>query len=228
MAVVLHYLQFLLGRTLYPFRGHDSGQIIHTAAFKSIPKPNMTLESPECGPSGSSLLLRHTNLAEDGRGCLPELRWTPPQCDHSVEEYVLICEDIDLPIPFLVVYHGLQWAIPPSTTAVSQADVKPSESDPKSNMTEAGWRYVPNIMGASYIGAGPPLGHGSHRYVFTIIALNERLQFEHPEKASKKDIQNAMVGKIVGWGQWIGTFQRPWPNYTENESSLSSPPEKAR
>jgi hypothetical protein len=51
MTVVLHYLQFLLDRMLYPFRGHDSGQIIYTPAFKSIPKSNMILESPERGPS---------------------------------------------------------------------------------------------------------------------------------------------------------------------------------
>ncbi|KAJ5675283.1 uncharacterized protein N7477_005217 [Penicillium maclennaniae] len=186
--------------------GHDSGQIIHTPAFKSISKPSMTLASPEGALQDSNLLLHHATLADDGLDCLPELRWTAPQCDQPVQEYVLICEDIEPPIPFHIIHLGLQWKIPLSASKASPAEVKPSEADSK----RAG--AVSNSLGASYIRAGPPLGHDTHRYVYTIIALSERLQFEHPTKASKKDIQNAMVGKLVGWGQWIGVFKSPWPN----------------
>lgn len=211
MAVALHCLQYLLGRLFYPIRGHDSRQIIYTPAFKNIPKPNMTLEAVECGPSGSKMLLHYTCLTEDGLGCLPDLRWSPPECDEPVQEYVLICEDIDLPIPFLVIHHGLFWAIPPAATTAVPADIKARDDDPKSRRTDAGWRFVPNLRNTPYIGAAAPLGHGSHRYVFTIVALNAPLEFERPEKVTKQDIKHAMIGKVIGWGQWIGHFERPWP-----------------
>ncbi|CEJ57868.1 hypothetical protein PMG11_06546 [Penicillium brasilianum] len=210
MAVILDSLQFALGRLLYPIRGHDSRQIIHDQAFKDVPKPNMSLEAPECGPSGSKLLPQHTCLAEDRIGCLPNLLWTAPECNESVQEYLLICEDIDLPIPCLVIHHGLFWAIPPSANTATPADVKEVDRSAKSRQTAAGWRFIPNPLGTAYGGAGAPYGHGSHRYVYTIVALNARLEFRHPEKVTKNDIKRAMVGKVVGWGQWIGTFERTW------------------
>ena len=212
MAAVLHYLQFFLGRLFYPFRGHDSRQFIYIPAFKELPTPNMTLEATECGPSGSKMLLHHTCLANDGVGLLPDLRWTPPETNEPVKEYLLICEDIDLPIPFFVAHHGLFWAIPGSTTTASASDVQMKDGIPKSRQTTAGWRFVPNPLGTAYGGPAPPLGHGSHRYVFTIIALNTFLEFERPGKVTKKDIKHALVGKVIGWAQWTGVFERPWPN----------------
>ncbi|KAJ5528282.1 hypothetical protein N7513_012441 [Penicillium frequentans] len=211
MAGILHYLTYFLGRLFYPFRGHDSRQFIYSPAFKDIPKPNMTLECKECGPSGSKLLLHHTSLAEDGIGCIPELKWTPPQVTEPIEEYVLISEDIDIPIPFLVIHHGLFWGINPSHRAVTPLQTNVPKDNPK-RQTSSGWNYVPNPRGAAYIGASPVLGHGTHRYVFTIIALKETLKFDFPEKVSKSDIKKAITSKVVGWGQWVGEFERPWPN----------------
>ncbi|KAJ5698840.1 hypothetical protein N7462_000845 [Penicillium macrosclerotiorum] len=210
MAVVLDSLQFVLGRLLYPIRGHDSRQIIHDPALKEHPVPNMSLEAPECGPSGSKLLPHHTCLAEDRVGGLPKLRWTPPEASEPVKEYVLICEDIDIPIPCLVIHHGLFWGIPASANMATPADIKERSDAAKTRQTEAGWRFVPNPLGTAYGGAGAPYGHGSHRYVFTIIALNAPLEFQIPAKTTKNDIKRAMAGKVIGWGQWVGTFERTW------------------
>ncbi|KAJ5273701.1 hypothetical protein N7478_008826 [Penicillium angulare] len=210
MASVLDYMVYFLGRLFYPIRGHDSRQFIYCHAFKDLPKPNMTLECEECGPSGSKLLLHHTSLSEDGIGIIPELTWTPPQATEPVKEYVLICEDIDLPIPFLVVHHGLFWGIDAKHTHVSSLQTSVAKNNPGWK-TRSAWNYVPNLRGASYIGASPVLGHGTHRYVFTIIALKESLNFAHPEKVTKSDIKKAIAGKIVGWAQWTGEFEKPWP-----------------
>ncbi|KAJ5765807.1 hypothetical protein N7520_005366 [Penicillium odoratum] len=210
MASISHYIQYFLGRLFYPIRGHDSRQFIFSPAFKDIPTPNMTLECEECGPSGSTLLLHHTSFAKDGVGAIPELKWSPPTDTEPVNEYILLIEDFDIPIPFLVIHHGLFWGIKPTDQAVTPLHTSVSKENPKC-LTSSGWRYVPNVRGASYIGAGPVLGHGTHRYVFTIIALNESLKFEYPEKVSKSDIQKAIVGKVIGWGRWVGVFERPWP-----------------
>lgn len=210
MAAVLNYLQYGLGRAFYPIRGHDSGQIIHGRAFKNYFVPNMTLESTDCGSTGSPMLPQHTCLDNESDGRFPDLRWTPPP-DGEVKEYVLICEDLDLPIPFLVIHHGLFFNIPPSTTSATHADVEELKANNKAHVTNAGWTYVPNVKGTSYAGPAPPLGHGAHRYVFTIIALNERLGFSSHDKVTKQQVKDAMVDKVIGWGQWTGLFQRPWP-----------------
>jgi phosphatidylethanolamine-binding protein (PEBP) family uncharacterized protein len=209
MTGILDYLQCALGKLLYRVRGHDSKQIIRSAAFKDLPEPNMTLEAPECGPTGSVLLDFHTCLAEDSKGRFPELRWTPPP-QGDVKEYVLICEDIDLPIPRLVIHHGLFYGIPPTTTTATHADIK-QKKDAGERLTRSNWKYVPNLTGNSYIGPAPPRGHGLHRYIFTIIALNEPLQFDQGEQVNKQMIKEAMVGKVIGWGQWVGLWERPWP-----------------
>ncbi|KAL2216419.1 phosphatidylethanolamine-binding protein [Thermoascus aurantiacus ATCC 26904] len=210
MGGPLTYLQYGLGKLFSPIRGHDSKLLTNGPAFKDIPQPNMSLEAPECGPSGARLLDNHSMLARDGKGDFPELRWTPPP-EADVKEYVLICEDIDLPIPALVAHHGLFYGIPPTTTAATNADVQHGGKNPKEHVTTAGWKYVPNMMGSSYLGPAPPLGHGPHRYVFTIIALKEPLNPKQPEKLSRQKVADAIVGKVVGWGQWIGTWERPWP-----------------
>ncbi|CAL5867123.1 uncharacterized protein PFLUO_LOCUS1335 [Penicillium psychrofluorescens] len=204
---VFQYLQFGIGRMLYPIRAHDSHQLTYWPAFQHLPEPNMTLES-DCGPSGSSLPLRCSMLAEDRTGALPELHWSAPESTEPVKEYMLICEDIDIPIPFMVIHHGLFWAIPASVLAATPEDVQ--EDAAQTRRTKAGWCFLPNIRGKPYIGAGAPLGHGSHRYVFTIIALNAPLEVETPERATKAEIKQAMEGKIIGWGQWTGVFERPW------------------
>lgn len=209
---ILSYLEFLLGRVLYFIRGHDSRQIIYCSALKNITEPNMILEATGVGPSGSKLPLECTCKAADGNGVIPELRWAAPNSREEVKEYVLLCEDLDPPIPFLVFHHGLLWAIPASTNKAQPKDVAPGEHAKISRQTVTGWRFVPNVLGLPYVGAGAPLGHGKHRYVFTIIALSESLKFQNPEMASKKDIKRAMEGKVIGWGQWTGTFEKPWPH----------------
>ena len=210
MAWILNHVQYGLGRLFYPIRGHDSRQLVLCPAFRFFPRPNMTLESVECGEIGSSLLNHHTCLDENGEGKFPELRWTPPPSG-EVREYVLICEDLDLPIPYLVIHHGLFFNIPPSTTTACHTDVVRQEANLNARVTNSGWIFLPNLKGTSYIGAAPPLGHGPHRYVFTIVALDQPLSFSSHDKITKEQIKDAMVGKVTGWGQWTGVFQRPWP-----------------
>ncbi|KAJ5937590.1 hypothetical protein N7454_003932 [Penicillium verhagenii] len=210
MATVLHYLQYFLGRLFYPIRSHDSRQFIYSPAFEGIPKPNMTLMCDQCGPSGSKLLLQHTSLADDASGSIPELTWTPPEVTEPVKEYILMCEDIDVPIPFTAIHHGFFWGINPQHTSVTPLETSVSKDGPKCQ-TNSAWRYVPNLRGKPYTGASPVLGHGIHRYVYTVIALKENLIFDHPDKVVKSDIKKAIVDKVIGWGQWVGEFERPWP-----------------
>ncbi|KAL4938121.1 hypothetical protein BDV06DRAFT_201650 [Aspergillus oleicola] len=209
MSFIINWIIYVISKLLYRIRGHDSRQIINHVAFKDHPEPNMILEAPECGRSGSHMLSNHTCLADDKVGKIPELRWrTPAHLD--VKQYVLICEDLDAPIPFYIVTHGLFFGIPPTTTEAYPDDIE-EDKNCAGHLTLAGWGFVPTMMGSSYIGAAAPLGHGAHRYIYTIIALNEPLYFDRPDKVRKSHVKQAMIGKVIGWGQWTGHFERPWP-----------------
>ncbi|KAL4885185.1 phosphatidylethanolamine-binding protein [Aspergillus karnatakaensis] len=209
MSIIINWIVWAVCRLFYRIRGHDSRQIINSIAFRDSREPNIILEAPECGRTGSPLLPSHTCLADDGDGKIPELRWRVPQ-DLDAKQYVLACEDLDAPLPFWVNNNGLFFGIPPSVTELYHDD---TEQDTKctGRLTLAGWGFVPNYKGVTYTGAAAPLGHGTHRYVFTIIALDETLQLDRPDKATKSQIKKAMIGKVIGWGQWIGHFERPWP-----------------
>ncbi|KAL3433279.1 phosphatidylethanolamine-binding protein [Aspergillus tetrazonus] len=209
MFFLVNLITFALSRILYRIRGHDSRQILKHRAFRHYPEPNIILEAPECGQSGSHLLPNHTCLDDGKVGKMPELRWRPPS-HLNVKQYVLVCEDLDAPIPFSIITHGLFFGIPPTTTEAFPDDIE-QDRNCAGRLTLAGWGYVPNMRGTPYIGAAAPLGHGVHRYVYTIIALNEPLHFDRPDKVTKRQIKKALVGKVIGWGQWTGHFERPWP-----------------
>ncbi|KAL3473361.1 phosphatidylethanolamine-binding protein [Aspergillus californicus] len=209
MSFLVNYIIFALSKIVYRLRGHESRQIIYSTAFRDQRDPNLVLEAPECGLSGSALLPIHSCLAKDKTGRLPELHWKAPS-DLDVKQYVLICEDIDAPIPFSVVTHGLFFGIPPTTNEALHDDIE-EDRNSAGQLTLSGWHFVPNYKGRSYVGAAAPLGHGVHRYTFTIIALDDPLHFEHPEKVTKGQLKKALIGKVSGWGQWVGSFERPWP-----------------
>jgi phosphatidylethanolamine-binding protein (PEBP) family uncharacterized protein len=209
MWIVFHWLIFALSRLLYRIRGHDSRQIINHHAFKDQSEPNMILEAPECGHSGSPLLPDHTCLAEGSGGKMPELHWRAPS-NLNIKQYVLTCEDVDAPMPFSIITHGLFFGIPPTTTKAYHDDIE-QDMNCAGRFTLAGWGFVPTMKGTPYIGAAAPLGHGVHRYIYTIIALDEPLHFDRPDKVTKSQVKRALVGKVLGWGQWTGYFERPWP-----------------
>ena len=58
-----------------------------------------------------------------------------------------------------------------------------------------------------YVGAGPPPGHGPHRYVFAVHALD----VEHTgadASASPAYVGFTMFGHTIGRGLLIGTFEQ--------------------
>ncbi|PYH87586.1 aconitase [Aspergillus ellipticus CBS 707.79] len=208
-ARLLAYLQLVLFQVLYLIRNHDEYLVTNSKAFKDHPQATINLEAPECGASGALLQDHHTCLDEDSNGKLPELRWNLPPTG-EVAEFVLIIEDPDVPIPRMVFTHGLFFAIPATCLAAYHEDIEKNPTVP-GRLTYAGWRFVPNLLGSSYVGAAAPYGHGYHRYVFTIVALSEPLQFAKPDKVTVGIMKEALVDKVLAWGQWVGHFKRPLP-----------------
>jgi Raf kinase inhibitor-like YbhB/YbcL family protein len=56
----------------------------------------------------------------------------------------------------------------------------------------------------SYMGPCPP--SGTHRYIFTVFALDAALALK--EGATKTELESAMEGHILATGELIGLYSR--------------------
>lgn len=199
------YFMYGLGRLLINQKGRDKGLFFKTPVFATLPEPTFTIESSELGPSESHFKEEHTGYGKD---LFPELHWQKPSPD--VVEYVLIVEDPDAPLPTPIT-HGLFYAIPGDKTSLTHEDIALDKTVDKEKHLKGGFRLGKNINGSIYGGPKPPLGHGVHRYFYTLIALNEPLdKSKLSSVATKKEINDAIQGKMTGWGQWIGLYERKW------------------
>jgi phosphatidylethanolamine-binding protein (PEBP) family uncharacterized protein len=71
------------------------------------------------------------------------------------------------------------------------------------------YRVGRNRRGTVFAGPRPVLGHGLHRYMFDVVGLREPL-VGLGDGATKEEVGKAVEGKVVGWGRWMGTFERRW------------------
>lgn len=207
------YIEYAIGSLTSSVKAHDTKLFTKRPAFAHFPKPTLQLSCPECGPSGSTMKLHHSQVGEKEKDRFPELRWSRVE---GAKEYILLCEDADLPIP-AVVFHGLFYAIPATTTAVTADDMDLIEGEDRhvkgSNalMVKAGFRCIKNVQGSHYGGPKPLLGHGPHRYFYQLVALKEPVdQKELGPKVTKDGLGAAIVGNVIGWGEWIGVYERRW------------------
>lgn len=203
---ILSYIEYGLSWLFFNFKGRDEKLFTKGPAFANFPEPTMTVTSPDCGPSGSVMKPEYTQVGDDR---FPEIHWSTPSAE--VKEYILICEDPDAPLP-TPIYHGIFYAISPHTTKLTASDIELVKVEGKEEASpKGGFRFIKNRRGKHYAGPKPLLGHGSHRYFYQLIALNEPLDLAAlGEKVTKDQLAAAIVGKVVGWGHWVGSFERKW------------------
>lgn len=208
MPPLLELIESVLGRSLLSIRGHDTKLFTNTPAFRDHPEPTVSIASPECGASGSELQIHHTPLGENR---FPQLRWDPPSSVNEststgFAEYLLVVEDPDAPLPMPVV-HGIYYAIPPSKTLLLPEDFV-SVLEAK-NTLQGGFKFGQNRMKSIWGGPKPVLGHGLHRYMFQIVGLSSSIDGRYSsEIPTRSELEKAVDGKVVGWGMWIGTYER--------------------
>ncbi|KAK6380267.1 uncharacterized protein PV06_05577 [Exophiala oligosperma] len=217
-----NYLEYFLGRLLSSNRGRDSKLWINDRSLfeEGIPQ-NITVTCPEIGPSNSVMPVEYSAY---GTSRFPTLTWNIDTSstgasngiENRIKEYVILVEDPDAPLP-LVPNHGLFYAIPATKTTVTADDVvldtKPAvtASVEGAKYLRGGFRLGKNLRGTIYAGPRPPLGHGPHRYFYQVIALDQALDVDEMKPvATKAELEVAIKGKIVGYGVWIGVFERKW------------------
>jgi Raf kinase inhibitor-like YbhB/YbcL family protein len=130
----------------------------------------------------------------DGAGISPDLSWSnvPPE----TKSLVLICDDPDAPMGTFT--HWVMYNIPPKVNNLPAG----TPAEPKLDNGA-----LQGINSARKIGYTPPCPpSGTHRYIFTIYALDTVLNLE--PGVQKSEVEQAMEGHILAEGRIIGKYSR--------------------
>lgn len=165
-------------------------------ADEGVAGPETVRVSSAAFEDGAVLPARFT---EDGEGVSPSIAWSGAPADAA--SLVLVVEDADSPTPAPLV-HALVYDLPAGDRALT-AGALPSR----------GHAGQPLSLGrnsfrqAEWLPPDPPKGHGPHRYVFQVYAIDHRPDLKtHPEK---HDILEALRGHVLARGVLTGTYERP-------------------
>jgi hypothetical protein len=140
--------------------------------------------------NGELIPRRHTGEGED---VSPAVEWSGEP--DRTESFALIVDDPDAPGG--VWNHWLLWDIPGHVHSIGE-DFRPGTvgSSGKNDFGRLG-----------YGGPYPPRGHGPHRYVFTVYAL-DRPALGLPAGARRKELDRALAGRVLGQAAYMGRYER--------------------
>jgi Raf kinase inhibitor-like YbhB/YbcL family protein len=145
---------------------------------------------------GSRIPARHTG---DGEDLSPPLAWSEPPA--GTKQLVLVVEDPDAPSPEPWV-HWVLYAIPATARALPEG--VPAIRTPA---TPAGALQGKNSWGTlGWRGPSPPRGHGTHRYLFRLYALDALLRLD--AAADKRAVLGAIQGHVLAQTEVVGIYSR--------------------
>jgi Raf kinase inhibitor-like YbhB/YbcL family protein len=125
----------------------------------------------------------------DGEDVSPPLTWS--DVPEGTRSLALVVDDPDAPRGTFT--HWLAWGIDPAAGGLREGEAPPVEG--KNDFGEVGWR-----------GPCPPPGHGPHRYLFRLHALEAELDV--PSGADKAEVQRALDGRALAVAELVGTYER--------------------
>lgn len=127
----------------------------------------------------NKILRKYICTNQAGKNISPSLSWAKIS---EVKSYALILED-----PDAVIGNFVHWYLPfidPSITTISSLDYNDSENKKKENKKEKNSNQTIKIIHGKntlgeigYHGPCAPPKSGIHRYIFTLYALNGKLDF---------------------------------------------------
>jgi len=128
----------------------------------------------------------------------PAISWTGAPA--NTQSYVLIMHDPDPVIGGSATNDVLHWAI-----FDIPGDAKGLPEGVKNGDQADGSKNIGNITNTpGYLGPCAPPGHGDHHYTIEVYGLNAKLGL--PASTTRQDLLNAMNGKVIAKGVYIGMF----------------------
>jgi Raf kinase inhibitor-like YbhB/YbcL family protein len=143
------------------------------------------------------IVLRSDAFAANGP--MPQAAASPPLAWSGVPEdarvLALIVEDVDVPFPRPFV-HAVAYGIDPVTTQLDGGALDATR-------TTLGYNGMGRL---AYVAPAPIPGHGEHRYVFTLLAVDFVPRFDQPPTRGR--LLDAIAGHVIALGELIGTVER--------------------
>ncbi|UVO13388.1 YbhB/YbcL family Raf kinase inhibitor-like protein [Mycobacterium sp. SVM_VP21] len=187
-----------IGRLLRPVRAGEDKIAWHQHAVANSPEI-LTVTSPAFN-DGDRIPRRYAGKGL-GDNISPPLSWSG--VPETTAELVLVVEDPDAPLPRPVT-HLLVTGISPHIHTLREGALN-LEPDGR---TES----PPLVFGKGsfnrrgYAGPRPIPGHGPHRYVFQLFALNRTIGLD--ATATIASTRAAMHGHVIARGRLTGTYER--------------------
>lgn len=120
------------------------------------------------------------------------MSWKAPP--EGTQSLALIVIDKDSP-PGWNFDHWVLYDLPADKRELPEAVAKQEQLPDGSRQGRNGFEKI------GYVGPCPP-GHSPHRYVFTLYALDTKLNL--PARASRKQVMNAAESHVLATGELIG------------------------
>jgi len=192
---MLEHIPEWLGRALSGWRAGADKVAVAQAPLGAFGA--MTLGSTAFG-EGGRLPERFT---ADGAGVSPPLHWGDPPA--GTARLALLVEDADSPTPAPLV-HAVVWDLPPQAGMLAEgaivADGAGARPDTgRNSYGREGW-----------LPPDPPTGHGEHRYVFQLFALDAGAG-DPGDDPGRTALLETMAGHVLAAGVLTGTYSRGEP-----------------
>lgn len=189
---MLEKLPFAIGRTLRRVRP-GLNRIVSARDHISTAPATIELTSSAFA-HGGAIPARFT-ADYGGEYFSPPLTWS--HVPDQAQTLVLIVEDIDSPTPFPLV-HAIATGLPAVAGGIDAGALVANETDlelGRNSYLKLGW-----------LPPDPPPGHGVHRYVFQLLALDYVPDIE--ARRGRTAVVHAAENHTVARGMLIGTYRR--------------------
>lgn len=154
------------------------------------PAATLVLTSPAFQESGA-IPAKYTC---DGVNISPSLQWMA--APESTKSFALIVHDPDAPMGTWI--HWVAWNIPASSRSLSEA------LSTNATLPDGMRQGVTDFGTTGYGGPCPP--SGTHRYIFTLSALDMALSLSG--RVTAQQLEGAMQGHVLAQARVMGTYRR--------------------
>lgn len=188
---MLEHVPEWLGASLRNIRaGAEHLAIVHPSL--GVGAVEIALSSPAFGDF-AEMPVRFTT---DGAGVSPPLQWADAPA--GTQSLALIVEDADSPTPAPLV-HAILWGMNVATTGLAEGAIAEDGA--------AGAIGINSFLSQGWLAPDPPSGHGEHRYVFQLFALDCPPE-DLGDGPGRGAVLNAMAGHVIGAGILTGLYSR--------------------
>lgn len=188
---MLEKIPAAVGRALSGLKAGLEKTAYHSR-FAEVPE-TVALTSPAFA-DGTPMPARFT---EDGAKTSPPLAWSG--LPEGTARVAILVEDADSPTPKPLV-HLIAWNLSATPSEISEGALV--GADAKARYELGGNSFFQD----AWLPPDPPTGHGAHRYLFQLYALDRALAL--PASPGRGAMTDAMTGRVLAKGRLIGTYAR--------------------